>query len=279
VKDGALNVENEHHCNDQLILTLGVRGEYYTYLDYIGLGRGSIIYKPVESQSLRFTVASGYYIPSLFQHTNEGTAYPFAKGNYSLKEEKIVSYELSYYTQPTDRIKLKTAIYYNDYRDLIDNTQSGPAQNVANAYQKGGELNLDFILTDQFTGFVNYAYQTIHRDDFGDLAVDPENKFNLGFRVKFAKWSANSVFHYVDEYYEVYLTSNPVFGRVGSGPSKVKSYTTVDVNIAFTPTENLELAVAAYNLFRDRHYESNTEGWHTGDLIDRRITTSVSCRF
>lgn len=288
VEDGAINLENEYHFNDQLILTLGARGEYYTHLDLIGLGRGSIIYNPVKNHSLRFTMASGYYIPSLFQHTNEGTAYPFAKGNSSLKEEKITSYELNYYSWLTNRIKFNAAIFYNDYRDLIDNTQSGPAQNVADAYQKGGELNLDFILTDQLTGFLNYAYQTIHRDDFGDLAVDPENKFNLGLRAKFAKWSANATFHYVDEYYEMYLTSNPVFGRVqdtfGAVPSKVESYSTVNARIAYSPIDNLELAVAAYNLFRNRHYESNPPdsnpwNWHTGDIIDRKITAGVSCKF
>jgi iron complex outermembrane receptor protein len=279
VKDGALNVENECHINDQFILTLGARGEHYTHLDYLGLGRGSIIYKPAESQCLRFTVASGYYIPSLFQHTNEGTAYPFAVGNYSLEEEKILSYELSYYTQLTDRTKLKTAVFYNDYRDLIDNTQTGPTQNVADAYQKGGELDFDFILTGQLTGFANYAYQTIHRTDYGDLAVDPEHKCNLGLRAKLAKWSANATFHYVDEYYEIYLTSNPVFGCVETGPSKVPSYTTVDARVAYDPADNLELSVAAYNLFRNKHRESNEAGWHTGDLIDRKITASLGLRF
>lgn len=284
VKDGAINIENEHRFNEQFILTLGARGEYYTYLDYIGLGRCSIIYKPEENRSLRFTIASGYYIPSLFQHTNEGTAYPFAKGNFSLKQEKITSYELNYYRQVTDKIKMNAAIFYNDYRDLIDNTQSGPTQNVADAYQYGGKLALNFILTDKFTGFANYAYQTIHRDDFGDLVVDPENKFNFGLRAKFADWSANATFHYVDEFYEIYLTSNPVFGRVGAGPSKVNSYNTVNARIAYKLLENAELSVAAYNLFGNNHYESNPPdsdpgNWHTADLIDRRITAGMSFRF
>lgn len=289
VRDGALNIENECRFNDQLIVALGARGEYHTHLDYIGLGRGSVIYKPTLNQGFRFSVASGYYIPSLFQHTNEGTAYPFALGDYSLKEEKITSYELSYYGQPTNKIQLKTAIFYNDYRDLIDNTQAGPMQNVADAYQKGGELDFHFIASDRLRGFVNYAYQAIHRDDFGDLAVDPEHKVNFGLRAKLAKWSANATFHYVDKYHEIYLTSNPVFGRIQdtlgiAQPSKVKSYYTVDARVAYSPIDNLELSVVAYNLLRNRHYESNPldsnpGNWHTGDLIDRRITASVSCKF
>ena len=289
VKDYALNLENEYHVNDQLILTLGVRGEHYTYLDYLGLGRGSIIYKPAEDQTIRFTIAGGYFIPSLFQHTNEGTAYPYALGNSSLKEEKIISYELSYYNRLTSKLKLNLSLFYNDYRDLIDNTQSGPMKNVADASQYGGELELDFILADWLTGFANYAYQTIDRDDFGKLEVDPEHKVNCGLRAKYAKWSANVIFHYVDSYYEMYLTANPVFGRIQDNsldvPIKVDSYTTVDARIAYNINDNLEVAMAASNLFNDRHYESNppddsiSGNWHTGDLVQRRITVGVSYKF
>ncbi|MBU1486780.1 TonB-dependent receptor [bacterium] len=285
VKDYALNVENEYHLNDRLIFTLGARGEYYSLLNYLALGRGSIIYAPMENQVLRFTVGSGYYIPSLFQHTNEGTAYPFALGNSSLKEEKITSYELSYYHQLDKRAKLSASVFYNDYRDLIDNIQTAwgdptrEIQNVADAEQYGGEIEIDFTLSPHLAGFANYSYQHISRDDFGDLAVDPENKFNLGLRAKFAKWSANTTFHYVDEYNEIYLTSNPVFGQVASGPSKVKSYNTVDARIAYSPKDNLELSIAAYNLFNDRHYESNSTGWHTGDKIGRKISAGVSYKF
>ncbi len=279
VEDYALNIENEYRFNDQLIFSLGGRCEYYSHLDFLGLGRGSVIYKPVDDQSIRFTIANGYYIPSLFQHTNQGTAYPFALGDSSVEEEKIISYELAYYNQLTKKLKLNAAIFYNDYQDLIDNTQSGPMKNVADGYQYGGELGLDFIVTDWLTGFANYAYQNIHRQDFDNMHVDPEHKVNCGLRSKFGKWSTNFIFHYVDSYHEIYLTSNPVFGLVSPGPSKVKAYTTVEARIAYAPTDNLELAIAAYNLFNDSHYESNTDDYHTADEIGRRITGSISYKF
>jgi len=258
VDDYAINFENEFHLNERLIFVLGGRLEHYSLLDFMGLGRGSIIYKIQKNQNIRFSIANGYYIPSLFQHTNQGTVYPFALGSFSLKKEKILSYELSYYNMINDRIKLNASIFYNTYQDLIDNTQSGPTKNVADAYQYGGELEFDFILTDWLSGFVNYAYQHIHRDDFEDFEVDPEHKFNLGLRTSFDKWSANLFLHYVNKYYEIYLTSNPVFGLVGTGPSKVDSYITANACIAYNIHKNLELAIAAYNLFNNRHYESNT---------------------
>ncbi len=279
VENYALNVENEHRFTDWLILTLGARIEHYSYLDLLSLGRASVIYKAKEDQTVRFTVANGYYIPSLFQQTNEGSVYPFALGNSSLKEERITSYELAYSTHLTSRAKLSASVFYNEYDNLIDNTQTGPTQNIADAHQHGGEVGVDFLLTDWLSGFANYTYQKSHRDDFGDLDVDPRNKCNLGLRAERGKWSANMTFHYVDRYYETYLTSNPVFGRLGAGPERVDAYNTVDCRVAYRANDHLELAVAASNLFNNRHNESNLTEWHAGDVIGRRVMASLSYKF
>ena len=284
VKSYALNIENEFRLNEQFILTLGGRLEHYSMLDYLGLGRGSIIYNPSQRQSLRFTISSGYFIPSLFQHTNHGEAYPFAVGNSSLNEEKIITFELAYFNQITDRLKLNAATFYNEYSDLIDNTQSGPMENTADASQYGGELELDFLFTNELTGFVNYSYQKIRRDDFIGLEMDPEHKVNCGLRFKSEKWSLSSAFHYVDTYYELYLTSNPVFGRVGTKPARVDAYTTFEARVGYNISDNIELSVAAYNMFNDKHYESNPPNnepgnWHTGDKIGRRFIFGASWRF
>lgn len=279
VKDYAINLENEHHLSDKLALTAGVRGEYYTYQNLLGLGRGSIIYKITDDQNLRYTIGSGYSLPSLFEQTNEGTVYPYALGNSRLKEEKVLSQELSYSGLLADKLKLNAAVFYNDYKDLIDDSQAGPQQNIADAYQYGGELGAKYIFSAGLTGFVNYSYQRIHRDDFGDMDVDPRNKVNLGMNMKSGRWSTNLDAHYVDRYREIYLTANPVFGRVEYGPVEVNSYTTLNARIAYSPADNLELAVAGYNLNNDRHYESNNIGWHTADLIGRRITASASYKF
>jgi len=92
------------------------------------------------------------------------------------------------------------------------------------------------------------------------------------------------IFHYVDSYYEMYLTANPVFGRIEPAPLKVDAYATVDARIGYLINDDLEIAIAGSNLFKDRHYESNPPNsdpgnWHTGDRIGRRITASVSFKF
>ncbi len=289
VYDAALNAEQEFRLGGPFILTIGGRGEYYSMLNLLGSGRASIMYKPADGHGIRLTAANGYYIPSLFQHTNEGTVYPFALGNKNLKQENITSFELSYFAQLTNRVRFEAAVFYNLYSDLIDNTQSGPMQNIGGANQYGGEADVHVVITNWLTGFANYAYQTINRDDFGNLAVDPEHKANFGLRATPGRFSASGAVRYVSQYNEIYLTSNPVFGRVQDTlgnpvPSLVESYAAVDARVGYRLLDNLELSLAGYNLIGNGHYESNPPdgnpgNWHTGDLVGRRFTAGANWSF
>ena len=107
---------------------------------------------------------------------------------------------------------------------------------------------------------------------------------NCGLRFKSEKWSLSTTFHYVDTYYELYLTSNPVFGRVNPKPAKGDAYTTFEAKVGYNISDKMELSAAAYNMFNNRHYESNSPdnepgNWHTGDKIGRRFIFGVSWRF
>jgi iron complex outermembrane receptor protein len=277
VEDYAVKVENEYHATDKLILTLGGRAEYFSEVDWVGLGRGSIIYKPTEKQRLAATIATGYYLPSLVQLYGWGNILA-NKYNPSLNEEKITSYELAYYGQLAKQIKLKSAIFYNEYRGLIPNDFTVTPTNSVDAHQRGLELGIDFLLTGWLTGFANYTYQKIHRSDLGSLEVDPKNMVNFGFRAKSAKWSSNLTFRYVDKFYEIYDAANPALGRL-SAPQKVDPYITVDAGIAYKPRDNLEFALTVFNLFGDKHYETNPTGWIGGDKVDRRIMATVRYKF
>jgi len=277
IEDYAIKAENEHHLSDKFIFTLGGRAEYFSRVDLIGLGRGSLIYKPAESQRVAFTIASGYYLPSLAQLYGWGSILP-NKFNPSLNEEKINSYELSYYGQLAKGIRLKSAVFYNEYRGLIPNDFTITPKNSVNAHQRGLELGLDCLLTDWLTGFANYTYQRIHRSDLGSLEVDPKNMVNFGFRAKSGKWSSNLTFHYVDKFYEIYDAANPALGRL-SAPQKVDPYITLDARIAYKLNDNLEFALTALNLLNDEHYETNPSGWIGADKVGRRILATATYRF
>lgn len=277
IEDYAIKAENEYHATDQLIFTLGGRIEYYSEVKFVGLGRGSVIYKPTDSQRLRFTYSTGYYLPSLAQLYGWGNVFP-DKFNPALQEERITSYEIAYYGHLAKWIKLNTAIFYNDYRGLIHNDLYVTPLNNVNAYQRGLELGFDFVLTDWLSGFTNYTFQSIRRSDFVGFEIDPRHMFNLGIQAKFPKWSSNFTMHYVDMYYEIYDAANPALGLLEI-PQKVDPYTTVDARIAYRPTVNIEIALAVSNLLRDIHYETNPTGWIGADKVGRRITAGVSCMF
>jgi iron complex outermembrane receptor protein len=278
IEDYAIKAENEYHATDKLILTLGGRIEHFSEVDWVGLGRGSIIYKSAENDRLAFTIASGYYLPSLAQLYGWGNILPFTF-NSSLEEEKITSYELAYYTNPTEWVRLNAAVFYNDYRDLIPNNFTVPLTNSVDARQRGLELGFNFLLTDWLTGFANYTYQTIDRSDLGSLEVNPKNMLNFGFRGKSGKWSSSLTFHYIDKFYEIYDAANPALGSLAA-PQKVDPYITVDARIAYKASDNLEFALSALNLFKDEHYESNpTGGWINSDKVGRQIMAGVTYRF
>jgi iron complex outermembrane receptor protein len=277
IEDYAIKAENEYHATDRLIFTLGGRLEHFSEVDWVGLGRGSIIYKPAEARRLALTIGSGYYLPSLAQLYGWGNILPFGF-NPSLKEERITSYELAYYGQLTDWIKLDSAIFYNDYQDLIPNDFSVTPTNSVDGHQRGLELGFDFLLASWLTGFANYTYQRIHRSDLGSLEVDPKHMVNFGFRANSGKLSSGLTFHYVDKFYEIYDAANPALGRL-SAPQKVDPYVTVDARIGYKANDNLEFTIAALNLFKDRHYESNPVGWIGADKVDRQIMASVSYKF
>ena len=151
-------------------------------------------------------------------------------------------------------------------------------------YQHGSEDDFDFLFTDWLKTHINYTYQTINRKDFPDLELDPNNMVNIGLNIKYRKLIANFIFHYVDTYYEIYDSGNPVLGFLSS-PQQIDSYNSVDARIAYSLNSNVEFSLAASNLFNNIHYESNPENSEgnpfsiCADEIKRRITISVNCKF
>lgn len=277
----AINFENEYRATEQLLLTLGGRFEHHSVLDNLYLGRGSIIYSPVKNHIFRLTAASGYFIPSHIELVTDepctAAGVPLRlQGNRDLDEEKIYSLEFAYYGFLTNKVKINANLFYNKIEDLLYFCGSLIPPNIItsvngpDAKQWGGELEVNFLFTDWLTGFANYAYVYSDRDDWGSLRTVPRHKFNCGLRAKFKNGiSANVIVHYVDKSYCVEALSSPL-----STPVKLGDYTTVDVRLAYSPSDNLEFAVAASNLFEDRHIED----W-LGAEIGRRITASVSYKF
>jgi len=278
VADLAVNLEDEWRLGERYILSIGGRLERYTDLDYMTLGRASVIFKPDAGRHLRFTAATGHYLPSLFQQTNEGTAYPFALGNRDLKEERIAMFELAGAMEFSPGMRMSGALFYNICRDLIDNSQSGPMQNVADADQLGMECQLECRFSRTLSGSFGYAFLDTERDDYAGTAVDPRHKANWGLALERDGRMLALRGQYVGAYQEIYMTANPVFGRVGDGVAEVDGYFTVDAHLVVAAGEGVEVGMSVANLFANEHFESNAppDGWHTADAVARRMNVTVN---
>ncbi|MFH1778397.1 MAG: TonB-dependent receptor [Candidatus Omnitrophota bacterium] len=279
MEDWALNIENETRLTDQLIFTLGGRYEHHSQLGGLSSGRGSVIYTPIEDQILRFTMANGYNIPSFLEFWMKSWVYG-ATGNLNLTNENITGYELSYNTKLNNRLKANVNIFQNNYEKMLKhylNPTTGAIYviNAYDAHQWGMEIGINFLFNDWLTGYANYTYNNIHRSDHDDLVIDPKNMFNLGINGRFLKkFTAALNIYYVSKSYS-YITD--IEGLPYSGLGTFDQYISVDPQIAYFPTEDVELALVIRNLFNDKHTERD-EGV-AGDELGYRIMGSATCKF
>lgn len=143
---------------------------------------------------LRASVGSGYRVPNLkeryyvFDHSNLGYK---VRGNPNLQPETSTSYQVGYQGQIYDDINLSINGFYNDVRDLIqtddDNAiiENGISiyqyTNVDSARTYGGDIGIDWQLSDLATLQATYAYLKTHNDTANsELTYRPNHKVMVG---------------------------------------------------------------------------------------------------
>lgn len=273
VWDVAVHAETQYRLRHDLQLALGGRLERYTGLAPLGMLRASALHQVTTGLALRATVASGYYLPSLLQSTNEGRAYPLALGNPDLEAEGIRMLELALSLAPTPRLQVEAAAFANRVTDRIDSPATTMAVNADGVvWQRGVEAGLSYALTPAVTWHTN---GTVLRGGLPQVAgpdPDPAYRVNSRLLARWGPWSGWLQAQAVGAYGELYATANPVFGRIGAATAPVSAYRVLDARIAHRAGA-LEFGILAQNLLQDDHYESNRPGAgvHGADPVGRRF--------
>lgn len=229
------------------------------------------------------------------------------KGNSNLNPSTIESYEIAYQTGLRKPALFSLNFFYNRIdkfmrfgttqfygsNELFPGLPGGLLPktsqffNFGRANGYGGEVELSVLFVSWLRGVVNYSYQKyINLEDDPTTAQEneknardktmPLHKINWGLRMNLTNISAN-------------LTANYVSGitRIRNlagieGKENVGGYIQVNSRIGYQINKRTELAVAAFNLFNDKHNEFPF-GWGPSypiaDEIGRRITASVNYRF
>ncbi len=257
---------------DKLTLTAGTKVEHndITGFEIEPDFRG--VFKPAENQTVWASVSRAVRTPNLLE-SRQAFAFGFfgpptngtflaLVGNPGVKSEVLWAYEAGYRIEPTKRIDVDLATFYNDYTRSL-NFGPGPVflagppgtaytiigttyGNTGSGHTYGGELSTTFSPTDDLRLTAGYSLLKEDLDNppvFGAPSQshkqDPEQQAMLRCSYDFSKQlSADAQVRYVDQF-------------VG-----VSSYVTADARLAWHPNDRVELAVVGQNLFQPQHVES-----------------------
>lgn len=236
-----------------------------------------------------------------------------SQGNQDLRAEGIVAYEIGYHATWGNHLKLDANLFYHRYSDfftklgvitfyneneifpgspggVIPKRFTEVVQNGGNAWGVGGEVNLDFSINDQISGFLNYAFQEITDKEDDPLTpqineknrIRPENpkhKLNAGLRVKVKNgFTLNFLAHWVDK------AKKLINNREGNPYlAPVEDYFILNARVGYRFwRKKAELALSFFNLFNDKHYQfppGMDLSIPYSNRIGRRVTFTVTVKF
>jgi iron complex outermembrane receptor protein len=199
-------------------------------------------------------------------------------GNPGRRSEHLLATELGYRTQASDRVSVDLSMFYNHYRNLRSTEPGAPVfatdpvphlqlplvfDNLLRGTTEGIEASAHFKITDRWTLSPGYALLRMNlRLDPASLdtttVVDvegsnPRHQVQLRSAVNLSRslaWDTNAYF----------------VGRLAA--QQTPSYTRLDTQLRWHPTERVELSLVGQNLLKNLHVESN-------DAITSAISTQV----
>jgi iron complex outermembrane recepter protein len=278
---------------DRLDLILGSKFEHNDFTGFEAQPSGRLVWKPAEKQTLWGAISRAVRTPSRGEHdtyVNTRVIPPDALfpgspaqpvtlvGNRDFDSETLIAYELGYRIQPTRRLSLDVATFYNVYDNLrtVEPTSmfSATAGNEMEGDTYGIELAADFQPLDWWRLQLSYSFLEMNLS-LKDTSMDtisvgaegesPQNKvsvrsmMDLPHNLELDIW-----FRYVDNL----------------PTQQVDDYTTLDVRFAWKPLKWLELAVVGQSLLDDHHPEFKPELIDTSPTeVERSVYGKITCRF
>ena len=197
-----------------------------------------------------------------------GPAEVLLLGNPGLQSEHVVAYEAGYRAQPSERMSIDLAVFFNSYQGLqtieplpsFVNANSQPPililpqtfGNKLHGTTDGAEVSVSWKPTDRWTVSPGYAFLQMHLHadptslDSASAADDqgssPQHQAQLRSHVEMSRGLAWDVSGYF----------------VGRLPAQaVAGYTRVDTQLTWRFGESMEASLVGQNLLRDRHVEFN----------------------
>jgi len=258
---------------DRLRLTVGSKLEDDEYAGWQVEPNVRLLWTPSETQTLWAAVSRAVRTPSQGEESivEPFSAFPTASGlpavatvfgNPHLQSEKLLAYEAGYRVEPTKRVQLDIATFYNMYHDLQTDDIGTPFFSALPVprivvpitfgnQMEGRTYGVEPSITWEATSFWkltgSYSFlRMVLENNSGNLLGDnagnsPAHEFQIRSYLNLPRNFQLDVAGY----------------HVSSLPAQsVRSYTRLDARFGWRPSESLEFSFGGQNLLGPRHMES-----------------------
>jgi iron complex outermembrane recepter protein len=212
-------------------------------------------------------------------------------GNPAQKNERLIATEAGFRKALTDRLSFDSAVFFNHYQDLLSGEPGAPRvetdpppvhlllpidiANLLHGETHGIEIFANVKLAARWTLSPGYTFLTmhLHRDATSlDTSTGPETEGGIPNQQAQLRSNVNLPWRWQ------WTTSVYFVGRLNA--QLIPSYTRLDTNLAWQPSDKISLGLVGQDLLRGLHQEySGPDLTVNPSLIRRSAYARLTWRF
>jgi len=288
---------------DELFLTVGSKFEHNDYTGYEIQPNARILWNPANKHSVWGAVSRAVRTPNRIEKSSTINSFVLApetrdnplpvpllrglKGNSDPDSQVLIAYEAGHRFIPNETISFDIALFYNDY-DILRTISPEYSFNgiYAEAYGrfqydgKGSTHGLELAVVWQALPSlkVDLAYSLTY-EDLPDIHITfaseaPTNQLSLK-----ANWQLTNTLtvdfwgRYVDKLRAIYD------GDIVDSAYPIDDYFTVDLQLRYSTSQNLEITLIGHNLLQKSHAEYVQEYYILPAEVERGVYMKATYRF
>lgn len=213
------------------------------------------------------------------------------QGNPKFKSEDLIAYEFGYRTEPSSRLSIDLATFYNNYSNYRSfETRQAPylrmtpyphivvpviVDNLTHAQTYGGEVAANYLVSSNWKLSGAYSLLRIH------LGQDPGSNSSLT-----KSYEGNNPRNQISLRSSIDLPGHVEFdatyyriGKLTNADNPIAAYSRLDLRLGWQPKPNFELSVGVQNLLDNPHREYFTTLLESPTQVDRTVFASVGYGF
>lgn len=272
---------------EKLWLTLGAKLEHNDYTGAEIQPSARLLWAPHRNHKIWTAVSRAVRTPARIEDDSRiwnATVPPIFKfemvGGSHYDSEELISYELGYRTMPTNDISLDITMFYNEYDDLRVFESPSPfiptfeIDNKVSATTYGFELAAAWQAADWLKLDLAYSYLDSDMNAGSQVGEEPHHQASLrGAFMLSDNLDLDIWLRYVDSVTAFYLL--PIPGEWYD----VDDYVTMDVRLAWSPSDDLELSLVGQNLLDSSHVEFVQENFTRPTEVERGFYGKLTYTF